>query len=66
MIFLHGLIEFLKLDIGFPCCSELLVDEIDPFLPFSVPLYLRSSEPFYCKIVSLSLSGKVFLVKARE
>ena len=61
VILAHDIILLFEVDFCFPFQSDLLIDEVDPFLPFLDPFYLCLLKPLYCRVVPFSFSSNVIL-----
>ena len=53
VILSHGVIQFFKVGFHFLFQSELLTDEVDPFLPFLCPFYLCLLKLLCCQVMPL-------------
>ena len=48
VILSNSVVQFFEVGFGFPFQSELLLDEVNPFLPFPGPFYLHLLKLLYC------------------
>ena len=55
VILSHCIIQFFEVGFHFPFQPELLINEVNPFLPFLCPFYLHLLELLYHQVMPLSL-----------